>query len=140
VSQFHGIKNTTDLTGRDYVICQLYTPLGDALGFMGSHSFGDDDKYRDFFWNSVGYPGSYMNALEPDVKMWIPVDSVSDDNDGKKIFTAPFTDKGWSGGPLFGYPVQNSTPRVIGTLSGEYWIPVISDNSVFAGGPHMVAL
>ena len=140
MNELLGVKNTSDITGRDYVICQLDNPLGDASGALGAHSFGNDDDYRNYFWNSVGYPGSFQNAMEPDVKMWIPVDSVGDDSDGKKIFTAPFTDKGWSGGPLFGYPVVNGGPRVIGTCSGEFWIPVISDNTVFAGGPHMVGL
>jgi hypothetical protein len=144
VSDAYGVRGPTHPTGLDYVICRLSTPLGDGLGWMGSHSFGSDDEYRGWFWDSVGYPGTFHDAQEPDVKTLVAVDSVSDDGDGVKLYTAPFTDPGWSGGPLFGYPIENSTPRVVGVCSGFEEVTlfgvVLSDNSVFAGGYHMVNL
>ena len=144
VTQVYGIRNTTDVDGLDYIIGQLDTPLGDALGWMGSQSFANYDDYRNTFWTSVGYPGSYKNAQEPDLQNYVAVDGTDGDSDGVKIKTPPFTSEGWSGGPLFGSLVFNQGPYVIGICSGDekdtIFGIVISDNSIFAGGDHMVNL
>jgi hypothetical protein len=138
VESFHGVSNTDDVTGVDYVICKLYTKLGDTCGWMGSQSFGDEDRYYDGEWTSVGYPETFVGGEWPAVEFAIGVRDIDDDGDGLELETVDFTDHGWSGGPLWGW-IDNE-PRVIGVCSGREKDALDPRRSVFAGGGAMVDL
>jgi hypothetical protein len=43
VERIHGYHRESGTSGFDYVICKLYQPLGQALGWMGTQSLGDMD-------------------------------------------------------------------------------------------------
>jgi hypothetical protein len=141
VRQFRGVKGADD--EHDYIICDLYTALGDRAGWMGSYSSSDDDFYEDGTWNSVGYPGSFMNAERPSLQAAIQPEDADIDGDGAVLdFEPPFADHGWSGGPLFGW--VEDQPRVIGITRGEaketFLGITLDDDTIFSGGDHMVNL
>lgn len=145
VQQFRGYKNSDEVKGSDYIVARLYNPLGDALGWMGTHSFGDEDDYKDVPWKSVGYPGDFFMAQRPALQPFVAVEDVDDDDGGLELETTPFTSNGWSGGPLFGWPRGVSGPRVAGVCSGReeefsFWDFFTATHSVFAGGSQMIDL
>lgn len=142
IQQFRGVKvkKDDDPSGEDYVICRLYNPLGEQLGWMGSRSFGDEDDYYNGTWISVGYPTDFMNGQKPAVEFDIDIDDIDDDGDGLELETGynQAFGGGWSGGPLWGW--IDGGPRVIGIKSG--WEVDVYDpaRGVFAGGGHLVSL
>jgi hypothetical protein len=141
VRQFRGVKSPDDQ--HDYIICDLYTPLGNRAGWMGSYSSSDDDFYEDGIWHSVGYPGSYMNAERAVLQAAISPEDADINGDGAVLdFEPPFADHGWSGGPLFGW--VDDQPRVVGIERGEeeekFLFVTLDDDTVFSGGEHMVNL
>jgi hypothetical protein len=62
VDSYRGIKYASDASpgGTDYVICKLYEPLGKKVGWMGTRSYGDENKYYDQPFTSVGYPTRHL--------------------------------------------------------------------------------
>lgn len=138
VEAFHGVVNQDDVTGLDYVICKLYTPLGDRCGWMGSKWWSDEDPYHDGQWTSIGYPSSFMEGERPAVEFNIGVRDIDNDGDGLEVETLKFAEKGWSGGPLWGW--IDGEPRVIGIESGYEKDVLDPTRTVFAGGEHMVNL
>jgi hypothetical protein len=110
--------NDFEASGKDYVICKLYTPLGAALGWMGSRSFGSESDYYNRRFISVGYPGYFGD--KPAVDFDIDIDDIDSDSPGLELETtfwgAPQGD-GWSGGPLWMW--ENEKPYVVGVLSGN---------------------
>ncbi len=145
IEAYRGVENEDDVTGLDYVICKLYTPLGNSVGWMGSQSFGDDDNYYNGNWTSVGYPGDFFSGQRPSVEYNLTIEDVDNDDDGRELETYVFSTGGWSGGPLWGW-IDNE-PKVIGIMSGNeeeftlaFWEGFSEDHSVSAGGGHMVDL
>lgn len=144
VESYRGVRNQDDVTGLDYVICKLYTRLGDTTGWMGSHGSSGDGFYMDGTWTSVGYPGDSMNGQVPMVELGIRLDDVDDEgSDGKELESHVFSTPGWSGGPLWGW--VDDQPKVVGVMSGfeeefSFWDFFTADHSVSAGGNHMVNL
>ena len=136
------VTHENNVNAFDYVIAKLHTPLGNNVGWMGSHSFGNDQGYQSHQqWMSVGYPGqSGVPYLATDVEV-LDVDSSGD---GRELETADFLMGGWSGGPLLGF--FGLDPKVLGIASGHETevsiglVHVTDTNSVFAGGKHMVDL
>ena len=136
----------SDPSGFDLAILRLDRPLGQALGFMGSQSFGDWDDYTDRTWISVGYPAvDNMTGTRPIVDFDIDIVDL-DGDDGFEIETdyGRAFGGGWSGGPMWGLigsgGVIGGDPRVIGVRSGyeaDGWDPV---RGVFAGGDRLVDL
>jgi V8-like Glu-specific endopeptidase len=131
--------------GHDVAICSLYSRLGDSVGWMGSQSWQDTDTYKNLSNSmfSIGYPGAYKNAEEPEWAYYPNLHDTDDDGDGAiSLETDRFTSSGWSGGPIYG-PVDNKW-TVLGVCSAEiseYIFPAtIEDDSVFAGGSWMVEL
>lgn len=145
VESYRGIPTEKDnVHGRDYVICKLYKPLGDIVGWMGTQAFGDDDDYYNGTWTSVGYPTD-AGIDVPFVEPFLTIEDVDDDSDGKELETYQFSTGGWSGGPLWGW--IGNEPKVIGIMSGNetdftlaFWEGFSEDHSVSAGGNHMVDL
>ena len=115
VETFRGFNPNGKVTGKDYVVCKLITPLGSTLGWMGSRSFGNDDGYRGGSWTSVGYPaepanpGAQFMVVEDNVRI---VDVDDEGSDGKELESDLYSLGGWSGGPLWAF--IESKPLVIG--------------------------
>lgn len=133
-----------DTGDHDYLICKLYEPLGQWLGWMGSQSFGDDDRYEDPLWLSVGYPGVYLDGRFPVLETNIGVEDVDDESGGGRELEVDYSvtfGGGWSGGPLFG-PIGGvgGDYRVVGVKSGSEADGYDPVRGVFAGGRPMVEL
>ncbi|SIS00181.1 trypsin-like serine peptidase [Williamsia sterculiae] len=137
VQTYHGYNANGSVTGYDYVICKLYQPLGRALGWMGSVSFGDDDAYYARRFVSSGYPGSY--GERPAVELDMGVRDIDNDNPGLEVEFARRADlgPGWSGGPLW---LPNEGPAVAGVLSGEETDGLDPRRLVYAAGRGLVDL
>ncbi|KAK2750365.1 hypothetical protein FQN57_003845 [Myotisia sp. PD_48] len=117
VSQCRGIRNTHNVTGVDYVICQLCEPLGDTVGWMGTRWWDNDSKYLHRPWFSSGYP---VNTGHGQVQIFLTnltLDNVDPHRDlGVELESQVFASPGWSGGPLWGY--IDGQPSVVGVCSG----------------------
>jgi hypothetical protein len=140
VEQFRGPGPQTNPNPQDFVVCKLYEPLGDALGFLGCHWSSDDDFYYDQRWLSAGYPDFKFGGQRLISEYDIEVQDIDNDGDGREIEISLnnfLLNGGWSGGPLWGWFPGND-PRVIGICSGwemDGWDPV---RAVFAGGGPLV--
>jgi V8-like Glu-specific endopeptidase len=132
-------------TGHDVAICRLYTSIGNTVGWMGSQSWHDLSTYENMSNSlfSIGYPGAYKNAEEPEWAYFPNLHDTDDDGQGAiELECDDFASPGWSGGPIYG-PVNNQW-TVIGVDSdseSEYIFPAsVEHDSVFAGGSWMVGL
>lgn len=140
VESFYGSyedPNDFEASGWDYVICKLYTPLGDALGWMGSRSFGNEDDYYSRRFISVGYPGYFGD--KPAVEFDIDIDDIDNDGAGLELETTYDNSPlgpGWSGGPLWMW--ENEKPYVVGILSGNEKDGLDPRRYVFGGGGLLV--
>lgn len=125
------------VAGYDYVICKLYQPLGRALGWMGSKSFGNDDDYYRRRYASSGYPGSY--GQRPAVELGMGIRDIDNDSPGVELEFALRQDlgPGWSGGPLW---LPDEGPSVVGVLSGSEKDGLDPTRLVYAAGRGMVEL
>jgi hypothetical protein len=118
VSEFRGIRDDgTDPTGYDYVICRLYNPLGQALSWMGSVAFGDEDEYYRRRYTSTGYPSTFQGIMAVEFNMAIA--DIDNDDPGLELefeLGALGLGPGWSGGPLW---LPSEGPKVAGTVTGR---------------------
>jgi V8-like Glu-specific endopeptidase len=141
VTQCRGVKNTDDVTGLDYVVCQLNSNMGDRVGYMGWKASTGDSFYMDGAWTSVGYPADFHNGIAPAMEDGIKLDDVDDEgSDGKELESYVYSSKGWSGGPFF--RVESDGPKLVGVLSGyeeefSVWDWFIAKHTVNAGGMHL---
>lgn len=147
VTSAHGYINTSSVNGYDMAVLRMDKSVGEITGWMGSISDNDDDDlYYDASWTSVGYPTSYQLAQDASLELSIKVQDVDNDDYGsREIETEPFTNKGWSGGPLFSWfkkykGLELNCPCVAGTLSGRDQDFLDPTRSVFAGGNALVRL
>jgi V8-like Glu-specific endopeptidase len=134
-------------SGYDMTILRMDRPVGDITGWMGSISDNKDEGlYYKRSWTSMGYPGSYQLTEDAIYELSIKVQDVDNDDDGsRQIETEPFTDRGWSGGPLFSWfdkykNLELNGPCVAGTLSGRGNDFAAPEYSVFSGGDALVRL
>jgi hypothetical protein len=137
VRRARGFNTRPHIVGHDYAICQLYTPLGNAVGWMGSMSFGSEDDYYRRLYVSSGYPASYRGrqAVEHDM-------GIRDIDDGSPGLELEFAlrdgmGEGWSGGPLW-LPAEGAS--VCGVFSGDEKDGLDPRRHVYAGGGPMVDL
>ena len=143
-TQCRGVRNTDDVTGLDYVICQLTASIGDTVGYMGWESSSSNDFYLDRTWTSVGYPDDSFGGQEMMVEDGIRLDDVDDEgSDGKELESYVYSSAGWSGGPLF--EMTAGGPLLGGVMSGfeeefSFWDFFVADHTVSAGGLHMAHL
>ncbi len=139
VSYVQNIRGYSDggVTGHDYAICQLYNPLGKALGWMGARSFGRDDDYYNRRYVSSGYPGTYGGR--PAVELDMGIRDIDNDSPGEELEFALRNDltHGWSGGPLW---LPNEGPSVVGVCSGSEKDGLDPTRIVYAAGSPMVDL
>ncbi|MCW2764864.1 MAG: hypothetical protein JWO11_823 [Nocardioides sp.] len=138
VLSWRGVQNTSDVTGLDYVICELDWRIGDRAGWLGSWWSNNEDFYYNPNWSSTGYPVSFLSGERPALESPLRVVDIDDDGDGLEIETYKFALGGWSGGPLWGW-VQDQ-PRVVGIESGFETDFLDPTRTVFAGGQHLVNL
>jgi V8-like Glu-specific endopeptidase len=147
ISDFRGIRNTNNVTGLDYVICRLYSPLGSTCGWLGSKWWSTDSPYYEGSWTSVGYPGDAQNGQVMMVERAIKLHDVDNETeDGRELEAHTFSTPGWSGGPMFG--TIEAGQRTVGIMSGkEYerdgFLGILGSShwhSVSAGGKYMTDL
>lgn len=136
VSDCKGYNTSGDVTGYDFAVCRLYTPLGDSLGYFGYNGY-DDDWEDEPYWTLLGYPSAVASGQKPSYQSSIPVvDDDGDSNGGLEIESYGDMTPGNSGGPFFGW--WNGDPRLIGVVSGqeeEYSFPFSTEKvNVVAGG------
>ncbi|KAK0634110.1 hypothetical protein B0T14DRAFT_492136 [Immersiella caudata] len=165
-SKCYGLKDggistseVATLQGTDYVICVLDEAIGLQLGYLGTNTpdpqnvvTNATDYYLGRSWFSVGYPGNVGGGREPirAGEVWIGrVERSSEDVGNKVLATHPFSDGGWSGGPLYGLSeVQNGhggdDAELIGVLSGMRVVDtedgMVYMASLYGGGPRLTKL
>lgn len=137
IQSYHGYNTNGNVTGYDYIICRLFNPLGNALGWMGSASFSNDDDYYNKRFTSSGYPGSY--GERPAVELNMGVRDIDNDSPGKELEFAlrAGLGPGWSGGPLW-HHIAN--PYVVGVLSGQEKDGLDPTRLVYSAGSALVDL
>jgi V8-like Glu-specific endopeptidase len=137
VQTYRGYNTTGNVTGHDYAICKLFKPLGSALGWMGTASFGSEDQYYNKRYVSSGYPGSY--GQRPAVELDMGIRDIDDDSPGRELEFALRADlgPGWSGGPLWQH---TANPYAVGVLSGTEKDGLDPTRLVYAAGSPMVDL
>ncbi|KAL1955539.1 hypothetical protein VTO42DRAFT_8418 [Malbranchea cinnamomea] len=117
VSRCRGVKNTFNVTGIDYIICQLCQPLGDQAGWMKTKWWKDDKQYLDRGWRTSGYPIDVMNGRAHMFLGDIRVNKVDPHGElGIELESKIFATAGWSGGPMWEY--VDGEPTVVGVCSG----------------------
>jgi hypothetical protein len=139
VERFRGYNTRPEVSGKDYVICKLYNPLGNALGWLGRIWFSNEDEYFRRSYNSSGYPDSFGNR--PAVEFDLGIRDIDSDSPGLELecVLRPDLGSGWSGGPLW-LPMPSGLPAVVGVLSGAETDEFDPRRAVFAGGRGMVDL
>ncbi len=143
VSDYNGYDAQGEVAGYDYVVCRLYEPLGNWLGFMGYNGYSEDWNDQTY-WSIIGYPGAIAMGNRPSYQSGISVWDVDNESNGGRELESQTADltPGNSGGPMFGW--WSGDPRVVGVVSGaesDYSFPFSSERSnVMAGGPAMTDL
>ncbi|MGW7043551.1 trypsin-like serine peptidase [Streptomyces avermitilis] len=137
VSNYRGWNTRPEVSGYDYVICKLFTPLGNGLGHFGTRSFGSEDEYYRRFYLSSGYPDTFQRR--PALELDITIVDIDNDSPGLELeipLGHPLT-AGWSGGPMW-LPAEG--PTVVGVHSGNEKDGFDPRRNVEAGGRAMVDL
>jgi hypothetical protein len=83
VETYRGYNTAPEVSGHDYVICKLYNPLGQALGWMGTQSWGNEDEYYRRRYVSSGYPGSF--GTRPAVELDMGLRDIDNDSPGIEL-------------------------------------------------------
>ncbi len=138
VEAYRGYNTGPEVSGHDYIICKLYNPLGQGLGWMGTQSFGNEDEYYRRRYVSSGYPGSF--GTRPAVELDMGLRDIDNDSPGIELeFSRANRDfgPGWSGGPLW---LPSEGPTVVGVLSGTEKDEFDPRFAVFGGGRGIVDL
>jgi V8-like Glu-specific endopeptidase len=136
VSNVQGYNTSGDVTGYDWAVCRLYTPLGASLGYFGYNGYSESWNNAGY-WTLLGYPTGVAFGQRPSWQGSVSIFDVDGDSaGGSELETRADATPGNSGGPLFGW--WNGDPRIIGVVSGEEtdWIfPFGSEmGNVCAGG------
>ncbi|MFD6675344.1 trypsin-like serine peptidase [Rhodococcus zopfii] len=122
-------------TGYDYVICKLYNPLGSALGWMGTQSWGNENEYTSRRYVSSGYPGTFGHR--PAVELNMAIEDIDNDSPGLELEFGlrQHLGPGWSGGPLW---IHTANPFVVGVCSGQEKDVFDPTRVVYSGGSGLV--
>jgi len=130
-------SDTEYVTGHDYMLCRLFEPLGQRLGFLGSTSF-DDDWRGQQVWHNIGYPFDVGGGTRPAVQVNQSMEDDSEDDDGQILETEAGLNHGNSGGPFFSWFTDGQV-RLCSVVSAEFSFGDDRDNAL-AGGDDMVHL
>jgi V8-like Glu-specific endopeptidase len=123
--------------GHDYMLCRLFEPLGQRLGFLGATTF--DDDWRDKgVWHNIGYPIDVGNSTQPAVQVNQSIEDDYEDDNGQYMETEASLNHGNSGGPFFSW-FDDGHVRLCGVVAAGANFGDDNDNAV-AGGPDMVGL
>ena len=138
VSDVKGYAPPGNVAGYDWVICKLYEPLGNSLGYFGFNSYSSDWENENV-WTVAGYPTDVAHGERPSWEGGVSIlDDDEDSNDGQELESENSDiSLGNSGGPIWAW--WGSDPRVIGVVSGmerEDNGPLRGhqDNNIFASG------
>lgn len=117
VSRCRGVKNTFNVTGIDYVVCQLCEPLGDITGWMKTSWWKDGLLYTLRRWRTSGYP---IDAFNGQAQMFLDNRTLNKiDHHGElgvELESDVFATAGWSGGPM--WESIDGEPTIVGVCSG----------------------
>jgi Trypsin len=148
VSDNHYYRFTGD-TGydlaHDYMVCRLFEPLGEKLGFFGAQEY--DESWNDKnVWAAVGYAQDIANGEEPSVQLQCSVEDSSESSGGQLLESEADLNHGDSGGPVWAW-FDKTHARIVAVVSGE--VDFGTDYGLFqthdhdnslAGGADMVEL
>jgi len=140
VSDLRHYDDESDLdyiVGHDFMLCRLYQPLGQRLGYLGSTSF--HDSWRGLqVWDNIGYPIDVGGGTRPAVQFNQSMEDDYEDDDGQILETEASLNNGNSGGPFFAWFTDGQV-RHCGVVSGGLTFDGDRDNAR-AGGDDMVHL
>ena len=134
-------------TAFDYVIAVLDRNMGDSTGYTGYRTYSPQWNNLKA-WQNIGYPGPLTNAERPVISSGGAITSVQSEFSWSKFQTGYVlgnyidTQKGHSGGPIWGWWTGESYPRVVGDVSSGPKTPgptTDGDNEA-GGGPALSAL
>jgi hypothetical protein len=130
-------SDTDYIVGHDFMLCRLYQPLGQRLGYLGATSF--DDSWRGLqVWDNIGYPIDVGGGTRPAVQFNQSMEDDYEDDDGQILETEASLNNGNSGGPFFAWFTDGHV-RLCGVVSGGLTFDGDRDNAL-AGGDDMVHL
>ena len=129
----------------DFMICRLYEPLGEQLGYFGTEEYTEDWN-DDGVWACVGYPDDLSSGERPFVQLDCNFEDSESSGGGQVLETECDLGHGDSGGPFWAWFPDND-PRIVAVVSSEadfsteIWPIVIHDHdNAAAGGADMVHL
>lgn len=125
----------------DYMVCRLYDPLGERLGYFGSQEYSDAWNGLSV-WASIGYPSDYASGQRPALQLPAVIEAREGEGDGQVLETEADLWYGASGGPFWAnFPVNGGLdPRIVAVVHGEFDVTPGDDDNSISGGAHMVHL
>ncbi|MEO8829025.1 trypsin-like peptidase domain-containing protein [Lapillicoccus sp.] len=130
-------SDTQYIVGHDFMLCRLFEPMGQHLGFIGASTFDDDWRGMNV-WSNVGYPIDVGGGQRPAVQTGQSMEDDYEDDSGQYIETEASLNHGNSGGPFFSWFTDGHV-RLCSVVSGETSFNGDVDN-VLAGGDDMINL
>ena len=146
VERYFGYDEAVMTPANDYVVCKLFSPVGDSCGWMGAETFLVDTGFTQNLWSTIGLmvDKSYSYPI-PVIVQDVKIDTFQDGPNDKLLVSGTFSPpiasdevkySGWLGAPLFG-PGLN--PVVVGLFCSG--IPTGSKyQSAWAAGDEMLQL
>jgi V8-like Glu-specific endopeptidase len=130
-------SDTEYKVGHDFMLCRLFEPLGQRLGYLGATSF--DDDWRGWqVWDNIGYPIDVGGGTRPAVQFNQSIEDDYEDDDGQFLETEASLNNGNSGGPFFSW-FDDGHVRLCGVVAAGGSFGDDRDNAV-AGGDDMINL
>jgi hypothetical protein len=125
-----------EIFGRDYVVCGLYEPLGDKVGWLPVTSM-KESRYDDFTYTSVGYPGAVQDGQVPCIENGLTIRDIDDGGTGgKQLETRLYGGPGWSGGPL--WAAIDGEVKIAAVHTGRQTDGLDPRRTVHSGGGRLV--
>ncbi|MEE4423504.1 MULTISPECIES: trypsin-like serine peptidase [Streptomyces] len=135
-TSMHGYAGQS-VTAHDMAILRLSDPLGNWLGYFGSHPY-DSAMQGGAYWNMAGYPSDIFSGERPSWQGGITVRDDDEDGDGQEIEHHGDGQPGASGAPFWGrwddHRLAIGTETGYEKVSGPLGIGG-EDNNIAAGGP-----
>lgn len=133
----------------DFMVCRLFEPLGERLGFFGVQEYTED--WNDLeVWASIGYPGELAGGERPFVELRCSVEDSEDYGGGQMLETEADLTHGNSGGPFWVWFTGNDGKqhaRIVAVVSDEAdfatslgLVTIHDHDNGLAGGADMVDL
>jgi len=134
-------------TAFDFVIAVLDRNMGDLTGYTGYKTYSSQwNNLR--AWQNIGYPGPLTSAQRPVISSGGAITSVQSEfsfstgQTGYVLGNYIDTERGHSGGPVWGWWAGETYPRVVGDISTGPNTPgpTTSGDNEAGGGPALSAL